>query len=761
MAAFPDWRTIGAFTMVTVAGSSFAQLGRKVHMPLISGYIIAGAIAGPYVLRLLALDQVHTLKLVINSDAMGFIGFSAGTKFLLTELHGSLKPLLILLVNLILTTYTMVGTGFWLLSPLLPLTADYSAPKRLAVSLIVACLSVARSPSSAIAVITELGAHGAYTSATLSITVLTDIVVVLAFAGTTVAVTALVSNIPGHGPSEDPAVWRVLMLFAFQIAVSVIIGGMLGYIVHITLSLTSALASFVTAAADYATLAFATRATASTAATRRTRKSAGRWSRLRTAGLPHDVVETSKRIITPIALLVAVKIGMSLFESLLVQLAGFAVFEIADWQEQRYGSTLDVPLIVSLVAGFVVANFTTSRLVLNRILHDSSEPVYIAFFTLTGASLQLDALLPDLPAAVVIFIIRLLGIGVGSHLGGLMGGAEPGHRDRYWMALITQAGVTLGLLAQVTKLFPWAADLATAVTASVVLNQLVGPLLYKSAILSVGEAHSTYSPADGSRLGVPATTRPQPRSGLLVAEEDDPCARALRLRLEARGWHIVCCRAIGGASRGTNVPNVIEVEQSMEVGMIRGGRSLERERRFGQVLRVARRHSLTPPAPQRGRSVGVNKEPLLRKFKGIANPVEDLSLGEWELRVLWAISSLDSLDVLALLHTDDESNLMALRQLVRSASLLPHLHEWQAMMPQLVVRLCDPRRETDYVEACRPPFRLTLVSPSAAFPNLLAEMLHPDAHWSLNIDNSLPQVAPKESEETHQLLNRSSTGLLP
>eukprot|EP00967_Tisochrysis_lutea_P008723 scaffold10417_cov33-Tisochrysis_lutea.AAC.4 len=86
--------------------------------------------------------------------------------------------LLILLVNLILTTYTMVGTGFWLLSPLLPLTADYSAPKRLAVSLIVACLSVARSPSSAIAVITELGAHGAYTSATLSITVLTDIVVV-------------------------------------------------------------------------------------------------------------------------------------------------------------------------------------------------------------------------------------------------------------------------------------------------------------------------------------------------------------------------------------------------------------------------------------------------------------------------------------------------------------------------------------------------------------------------------------------------------
>jgi hypothetical protein len=44
----------------------------------------------------------------------------------------------------------------------------------------VACLSIARSPSSIIAVINELSAHGSFTSATLSVTVLTDIVVVRA-----------------------------------------------------------------------------------------------------------------------------------------------------------------------------------------------------------------------------------------------------------------------------------------------------------------------------------------------------------------------------------------------------------------------------------------------------------------------------------------------------------------------------------------------------------------------------------------------------
>jgi NhaP-type Na+/H+ or K+/H+ antiporter len=92
MSLFPDATTLGAFAMVAVAASSAAQLGRGLHLPLISGYILAGAIAGPYVLGLLTHEQVHSMKLLINSDAMGFIGFSAGTKFLLTELHGSVKP---------------------------------------------------------------------------------------------------------------------------------------------------------------------------------------------------------------------------------------------------------------------------------------------------------------------------------------------------------------------------------------------------------------------------------------------------------------------------------------------------------------------------------------------------------------------------------------------------------------------------------------------------------------------------------------------
>jgi hypothetical protein len=184
------------------------------------------------------------------------------------------------------------------------------------------------------------------------------------------------------------------------------------------------------------------------------------------------------------------------------------------------------------------------------------------------------------------------------------------------------------------------------------------------------------------------------------------------------------------------------------------------------VLRVARQRRGTTPKPilRRGKSnLGHMKQPLLVMSRFSA-PVDDISLGEWELRLLWAISSLDSLDVLALLHNDDHSNLTALRHMIHSASLLPHLLEWQTSPPQILVRLCDPSREADYVQACTPPFRLTLVSPTAALPNLLAEMLHPDAHWSLVVNNALPPPPPPpmDTADRHPAqVGRSRTGLEP
>ena len=122
-----------------------------------------------------------------------------------------------------------------------------------------------------------------------------------------------------------------------------------------------------------------------------------------------------------------------------------------------------------------------------------------------------------------------------------------------------------------------------------------------------------------------------------------------------------------------------------------------------------------------------------------AGAEEELS----ELSLLWAVSSLPSLDVLLLLMPDDERNLRLCRLLTRSAPFLAAVHQRQTSAPQLVVRLADPSSEAAYEHeaASLAPFRLTLAGAWAAMPNLLAEMLHPTSHWSLHVDNDVAPAA--------------------
>ena len=176
------------------------------------------------------------LAKLITDDAMGFIGFSAGAKFLLSELTGSLKPILSLLVSLVLITYVLVFGGMLCASPWLEVSAGEPPSSVMAIALIMACLAVARSPSSAIAVVSELGAHGAFTTAALSLTVLTDVVVVLLFALTLLLVHALSEE----SGKEKPSIGLVLGVFLLQMAISAVVGVLLGFLLHGFISCTSA-----------------------------------------------------------------------------------------------------------------------------------------------------------------------------------------------------------------------------------------------------------------------------------------------------------------------------------------------------------------------------------------------------------------------------------------------------------------------------------------------------------------------------------------
>jgi len=221
MPEVPSAHTVAAFAVVAVAACSIASnLREYFKLPLITGYIVGGIICGPYILSLLTFADCNALRVLVNDDAMGFIGFSAGSKFVPCDLSGSLRSVLFLLAGLVVTTFTLVITGMSVASPYLALTNSATPVERISMSVIIATLSVARSPSSAIAIIAELGAHGPFTTAALSVTVLMDVIVVLAFS-LSMLVVHMITAAPGH-ESQSPV--QVLGLFGLQLVISVAVG---------------------------------------------------------------------------------------------------------------------------------------------------------------------------------------------------------------------------------------------------------------------------------------------------------------------------------------------------------------------------------------------------------------------------------------------------------------------------------------------------------------------------------------------------------
>ena len=233
----PSLRTWAAFFLSAVASSTISSwLQRSTRLPLITGYIIGGILCGPHAIGLLSSVECTQLAKLITDDAMGFIGFSAGAKFLLSELTGSLKVIISLTCGVVVISYVLVFSGMYLCAPWLEVSAGQSPSNVMAIALIIACLAVARSPSSAIAVVSELGAHGTFTTAALSLTVLTDVVVVLLFALTLLLVEALSTDDNGK---EKPSTAVVLGVFGLQMAISTVAGIVLGYLLHGFISCTS------------------------------------------------------------------------------------------------------------------------------------------------------------------------------------------------------------------------------------------------------------------------------------------------------------------------------------------------------------------------------------------------------------------------------------------------------------------------------------------------------------------------------------------
>jgi len=165
------------------------------------------------------------------------------------------------------------------------------------------------------------------------------------------------------------------------------------------------------------------------------------------------------------------------------------------------------PILAGLAAGLVVENIAAPDGDALRIgVEQSALPILIVFFVAAGASLQLDALAQIGAIAVVISVARMVFMRAGTMLGARVSGIGPPVDGLIWMGLVAQAGVTLGLVTLVAHEFPdWGARLQTLVVALIALHQLVGPVLFRSALVRAGEAGRSEKATDPRNV-----TAPQP-----------------------------------------------------------------------------------------------------------------------------------------------------------------------------------------------------------------------------------------------------------
>ena len=145
-------------------------------------------------------------------------------------------------------------------------------------------------------------------------------------------------------------------------------------------------------------------------------------------------------------------------------------------------------LLLCMFAGFYVENFTDKGKLLIGSIERYSLPIYVLFFTITGANLQLQLLVNVWPVVLVLVLVRTISIWAGTTGGAALAGGSKTIRKYLWLGFITQAGVTLGLATIIEKEFGQiGAALMTIIVATVAVNQIIGPVLFRFGLLRSGE----------------------------------------------------------------------------------------------------------------------------------------------------------------------------------------------------------------------------------------------------------------------------------
>ena len=396
-----------------LAGLMMTRVVKKLGLPDVTAYLVAGVLIGPYALGRLNLPVgFHTLEAVeglnLMSDvALGFIAFAIGNEFRLSALKKTGKQATIVgivqgLVAALFVDAALIGLHF-ILGDKLPISS----------AITLGAIATATAPAATLMVVRQYKAKGKLTDILLPVVALDDAEGLVVY-----AVSFGVARALGSGAID---LVSVLVNPALEIALSLVLGAVMGEILTQMEKLFNS--------------------------------------------------NSNRLSMTIVFVLLTVAISKAEFHIGKVTI-GFS------------------SLLVCMMLGTIFCN----RCILSGDLMEKADawtaPLYVLFFVISGAELELDVFadLSVVGIGLVYILFRSLGKYVGAYGSCKTTGCDEKVTKYLGVTLLPQAGVALGMCLMVGELGSYEGRLIrNIVLFSVLVYELIGPTLTKWALTKAGD----------------------------------------------------------------------------------------------------------------------------------------------------------------------------------------------------------------------------------------------------------------------------------
>lgn len=160
--------TLLGLSLAMIVGLLMTRVMKKINLPNVTGYLIAGLLVGPYCLNIFSAENLEGFAVLTNA-ALGFIAFSIGGEFKLSSLKQLGAKVFVI------TLFEAVGASVIVATVLILLGVNPS------LALVLGAIASATAPAATLMVVRQYKASGPVTSTLLPVVAIDDAVCLMLF----------------------------------------------------------------------------------------------------------------------------------------------------------------------------------------------------------------------------------------------------------------------------------------------------------------------------------------------------------------------------------------------------------------------------------------------------------------------------------------------------------------------------------------------------------------------------------------------------